>query len=58
MTPRAWVVIGALTASVAGMMLVIGGVLTRGLFLPGVVLLVLGLVGWAAAGVLHMLDAA
>ena len=54
MTPRDWVPLAALTLSVVGMMLVIGGVLTRGLFLPGVVLLVLGLVGWAAAAVLHV----
>jgi hypothetical protein len=37
---------------VAGMMLVIGGVLTTGLFLPGVFVIGLGLLVFAAAGVL------
>jgi hypothetical protein len=42
----------ALALSVAGMMLVIGGVLTSGLFLPGVVLIALGLIGFVVVAVL------
>lgn len=49
------VLLAAMTLAVAGMMLVIGGVLSAGLFLPGVVLIVLSLVAFATAGVLAML---
>jgi hypothetical protein len=43
----------ALILTVAGMMLVIGGVIVAGVFLPGVVLIGIGLIGWAAAAALH-----
>jgi hypothetical protein len=36
-----------------GMMLVIGGVLATGLMLPGVVLIGIGMLAFAAAAVLH-----
>ena len=48
------VVTAAVALSVIGMMLVVGGVLTAGLFIPGVVLIVISLLGYAVAGVLHM----
>ena len=52
----------ALTLSVVGMMLVIGGVLVSGLFLPGVVLIGIGMIAYIAAAVLqarnHPTDAA
>lgn len=41
----------ALAFSVLGMMLVIAGVLTSGLFLPGVVLIGVGILKFAAAAV-------
>lgn len=44
----------ALTLSVIGMMLVIGGVVTSGLFLPGVVLIGLGLIGFVVAAALTL----
>lgn len=47
--------LGATTLLIAGMMLVIAGVLTTGLFLPGVVLIGLGLLGCAAAAMLTVL---
>ncbi|HEX6307005.1 MAG TPA: hypothetical protein VFZ69_02390 [Longimicrobiales bacterium] len=46
-------VLVALGLSVLGVMLVIGGVLVAGLFLPGVVLIGISLPAWAVAGVLH-----
>jgi hypothetical protein len=49
------VVLAAITLSVLGMLLVIGGVLAAGLFLPGVVLTGLSLLGYAAAAVLAAL---
>lgn len=49
--------LAALVLTVIGMMLVIGGVLMTGLFLPGVVLIGIGLVAFAAAGVLYALGA-
>ncbi|MEX1183950.1 MAG: hypothetical protein WEF86_12010 [Gemmatimonadota bacterium] len=42
----------ALALSVIGMMLVIAGVVTAGLFLPGVVLTAAGGVGFVVAGVM------
>jgi hypothetical protein len=41
----------ALAFSVLGMMLIIAGVLTSGLFLPGVVLIGVGILKFAAAAV-------
>ena len=52
----AHVVTAALTLSVAGMMLVIGSVLARGLFLPGVVMIAVSMIGYLVAGVLHARD--
>lgn len=46
-----WTVHVALTISVVGMMLVIASVLTSGLFLPGVVLIGIGILKFAAAAV-------
>lgn len=46
-------VMAALVLSVIGMMLVIGGVLIAGLFMPGVVLIGIGIAAFAVAGVLH-----
>ena len=57
MTYSPWVAAGAVALSVLGMMLVIGGVLTAGLFLPGVVLIGLSLVGYGAAAVLQVRQA-
>jgi len=57
MTYSPWVAAGAVALSVLGMMLVIGGVLTAGLFLPGVVLIGLSLVGYWAAAVLQVRQA-
>jgi hypothetical protein len=45
-------VLAAIAVTVIGMMLVIGGVLVTGLFLPGAVLIGVGLVGFAAAAIL------
>jgi hypothetical protein len=45
--------LAATAASVAGMMLVVAGVVVSGLFLAGPVLLGLGMLGYAAAAVLH-----
>jgi hypothetical protein len=45
-------VLAAIVLMVVGMMLVIGGVLVTGLFLPGVVLIGLGMLGFAVAAVL------
>lgn len=42
--------------SVIGMMLVVAGVVTSGLFLPGVVLIGLSALAFAAAGLLHALE--
>lgn len=50
----ALVVAAAVTLTVIGMMLVIGGVLATGLFMPGAVLIAIGMVGFAAAGVLQV----
>jgi hypothetical protein len=52
MTAPAAALLAATAASVVGMMLVIGGVLAAGLFLPGVALIGASLVGFAAAAVL------
>lgn len=49
-------VTAALVLSVVGMMLVIGSVLASGLFLPGVVLIGVSMIGYLAAGVLHARD--
>ena len=57
MTWTSHAVTAALALSVLGMMLVIGGVLTAGLFLPGVVLIGLSLVGYVAAAVLQVRQA-
>jgi hypothetical protein len=46
-------VLAAILLTVLGMMLVIGGVLMTGLFLPGVVLIGIGLLAFAAAAVLE-----
>lgn len=40
--------------TVFGMMLVIGGTLAAGLFLPGIVLLAAGMIAFAAAGLLPL----
>lgn len=55
MSRAEWVLNAALAVAIVGMMLVIAGVLAPGLFLPGVVLLALGLLGFAVAGVLEVL---
>jgi hypothetical protein len=47
----------AMTLAVAGMMLVIAGVLVRGAFLPGVALIGAGLLGFAAAAITGMVAA-
>jgi hypothetical protein len=47
------VLLAALAMTTIGMMLVIGGILATGLFLPGVVLIGLGIATFAAAAVLH-----
>jgi hypothetical protein len=49
-------VTAALVLSVVGMMLVIGSVLARGLFLPGVVTIGASMIGYVAAAVLHARD--
>jgi hypothetical protein len=46
-------VLAAILLTVLGMMLVIGGVLMTGLFLPGVVLIGIGLLAFAVAAVLE-----
>lgn len=55
-------VTAALALSVVGMMLVIGGVLVSGLFLPGVVLISISMIAYIAAALLqarnHSSDAA
>ncbi|HSJ08264.1 MAG TPA: hypothetical protein VK928_00080 [Longimicrobiales bacterium] len=43
----------AVALTVVGMMLVVGGVVTAGLFFPGVILILVGMVTFAVAGVLH-----
>jgi hypothetical protein len=48
---------GAIAVSVVGMMLVVAGVIAEGFFLPGVVLIVIGMIGFAAAAVLHAIAA-
>jgi hypothetical protein len=58
MTYTGYAVTAAVALSVIGMMLVIGGVLMAGLFLPGVVVIAISLVGYAAAGVLHVREGA
>ena len=50
-----WTVAVAVTLSVLGMMLVIASVLTSGLFLPGVVLIVVGVLKFAGAAVFSAL---
>lgn len=45
----------AVAACVVGMMLVIGGVIASGLFLPGVIVIVLGLIAFGAAAVFDVL---
>lgn len=44
----------AVTLAVLGMMLVIAGVLVTGLFMPGAVLIAIGMLAFAVAGVLHV----
>jgi hypothetical protein len=51
------VVPAAMAFAVAGMMLVIAGVLVRGAFLPGVALIGVGLLGFAAAAIIGMVAA-
>jgi hypothetical protein len=46
------------TLTVSGMMLVIGGTLAAGLFLPGVVLLAAGMIAFAVAGLLPLFQRA
>lgn len=53
MTRADLVLHAALALTVVGMMLVVAGVLAAGLFLPGAVLIGIGLAGFAAAAVLH-----
>ena len=43
----------AVALTVLGMMLVVGGVATAGLFFPGVILILVGMVTFVVAGVLH-----
>ena len=47
-------VLAAVSLTVLGMMLVVGGVLVTGLFMPGAVLITIGMVAFAVAGVLHV----
>jgi hypothetical protein len=44
--------------TVCGMMLVIAGTLAAGLFLPGIVLLVVGMIAFAVAGLLPLFERA
>jgi hypothetical protein len=53
MTREDAAVLAAVVLSVVGMMLVVGGVLVTGLFLPGVVLIGMGLLVFVLAAVLH-----
>ena len=46
------------TLTVAGMMLVIGGTLVAGLFLPGIVLLAAGMIAFVVAGLLPLFQRA
>ena len=57
MTRADLVLHAALALTVVGMMLVVAGVLAAGLFLPGAVLIGIGLAGFAAAAVLHATSA-
>jgi hypothetical protein len=43
----------AVTLTVVGMLLVVGGVVTAGLFFPGVILILVGMVTFAVAGLMH-----
>jgi hypothetical protein len=51
-------VLAAVATSVLGMMLVVAGVISTGFFLPGVVLIGIGMVGFAAAAVLDAVPGA
>lgn len=51
----AWYAVTAAVAlTVIGMMLVVGGVLVTGLFLPGAILIGISMIAYAAAGVLQV----
>lgn len=47
------VVYGAVALSIIGMMLVVAGVVATGFFMPGVVLIGVGIVGFAAGALLY-----
>jgi len=47
---------GAIALAVVGMMFVIGGVLAAGLFRAGTLLILVSAPGFAASGVLHVLE--
>jgi hypothetical protein len=54
---RAQLAAGVATAlAVLGMWLVVAGVLVTGPFIPGVLLIIAAAIGYAAAGVLALLD--
>jgi hypothetical protein len=57
MTHSALAVVASVAFTVVGMMLVVGGVLMPGLFVAGAVLIGISLIGYAAAGVLHVREA-
>lgn len=50
-------VTAAVALTVIGMMLVVGGVIVTGLFLPGAILIAISMIGYALAAVLQMRDA-
>jgi hypothetical protein len=55
LSPASVALYGAIAVTTVGMMLVVGGVIAAGLFLPGVVLIGIGMVAFAAAAVLYAL---
>jgi hypothetical protein len=57
MTRSTLVLHGGIILCTIGMMLVIAGVITSGLFVPGVVLILIGSIACAVAGVLAVLPA-
>jgi predicted tellurium resistance membrane protein TerC len=57
MHPAALVAYAAVVLSVIGMMLVVAGVVATGFFLPGVVVVTLGLAALAVGGVLQAVAA-
>lgn len=47
-------VTAAIVLTVLGMMLVVGGVIVTGLFLPGAILIAVSMIGYAVAAVLQV----